>query len=88
MQGYGRAADIYARARPSYPDAAVDWLLTQLGEPSQVLEVGAGTGKFTVQLINRSVAVVAVEPVAAMRDCLAALGPMVTPLEARGEEIR
>jgi hypothetical protein len=28
--GYGRAADVYARARPSYPEAAVDWLLAEL----------------------------------------------------------
>lgn len=43
-QGYGRAADVYARARPSYPGAAVDWLLTELGAQARVVEVGAGTG--------------------------------------------
>jgi SAM-dependent methyltransferase len=87
MRGYGRAADIYARARPSYPDAAVDWLLAELGEPSTVVEVGAGTGKFTAQLVERGVTVLAVEPVAAMRERLATLGPLVTPLDATAENL-
>jgi SAM-dependent methyltransferase len=87
VQGYGRAAGIYARARPSYPDAAVDWLLAELSEPSQVVEVGAGTGKFTAQLVERDVTVLAVEPVAAMRDRLDTLGPLVTPLDATAEDL-
>jgi SAM-dependent methyltransferase len=85
--GYGRAAATYARARPSYPDAAVDWLLGGLSRPSQVVEVGAGTGKFTAQLVERNVTVLAVEPVAAMRDRLSALGPLVTPLDATAEHL-
>jgi SAM-dependent methyltransferase len=49
--GYGRAADAYARARPSDPAAAVDWLLAGL----------------TVELTARGRRVVAVEPVDEMR---------------------
>jgi SAM-dependent methyltransferase len=86
-QGYGRAADAYARARPSYPAAAVDWLLSELNKPSRVVEIGAGTGKFTAQLVERGVAVLAVEPVAAMRKRLSTLGPLVTPLDARAEDL-
>jgi SAM-dependent methyltransferase len=85
--GYGRAAEAYARARPSYPDAAIDWLLAGLGARGRVVEVGAGTGKFTARLVERGVAVLAVEPVAAMRDRLAALGTLVTPLEATAERL-
>lgn len=85
--GYGRAAATYARARPSYPDAAVEWLLTELARPSRVVEVGAGTGKFTAKLLERDVSVLAVEPVAAMRDRLATLGPTVTPLDATAEHL-
>jgi SAM-dependent methyltransferase len=85
--GYGRAAGIYARARPSYPDDAVDWLLVELGQPSRVVEVGAGTGKFTAQLVERNITVLAVEPIAAMRDRLSALGPLVTPLDATAERL-
>ena len=71
--GYGQAADLYARARPSYPDEAVDWLLAELST-GELVEIGAGTGKFTAALVARGVRVVAVEPVAAMRERLAALG--------------
>jgi SAM-dependent methyltransferase len=86
-QGYERAAETFARARPSYPDAAVDWLLTELGRPSRVVEVGAGTGKLTAQLVERTVTVLAVEPVAAMRERLTALGTLVTPLDATAERL-
>jgi SAM-dependent methyltransferase len=87
LQGYGRAAETYARARPSAPDAAVDWLVSELGEPARVVEIGAGTGKLTARLAERQVEVVAVEPVAAMRERLAALGPLVTPLDAIAESL-
>jgi SAM-dependent methyltransferase len=86
-QGYGFAADTYARARPSYPDGAVEWVLAELDEPVRVVEIGAGTGKFTAQLVRRGVAVVAVEPVAALRERLISLGPLVTPIEARAEDL-
>lgn len=86
-EGYGRAAEAYARARPSYPDASVDWLLAELRGPSRVVEVGAGTGTFTEQLVERGVSVVAVEPVAAMRDHLSGLGVPVTTLDATAERL-
>jgi SAM-dependent methyltransferase len=82
--GYGRAADVYARARPSYPEAAVDWLLAELGPQRKVVEIGAGTGKFTALLVARGVEVVAVEPVAAMRERLTEL---VDALDATAEAL-
>jgi SAM-dependent methyltransferase len=85
--GYGRAAATYARARPSYPDAAVDWLLTELGHPVRVVEVGAGTGKFTAQLVKRNVAVHAVEPIAEMRGRLSTLGHLVAAVDATAERL-
>ena len=42
---FGAAADVYDRARPSYPVDAVRWALP-LGA-QRVLDVGAGTGKLT-----------------------------------------
>jgi SAM-dependent methyltransferase len=65
--GYGRAADVYARARPSYPPAAVDWLLAGRGSDGPIVEIGAGTGKLTAELTARGRRVVAVEPVEEMR---------------------
>ena len=65
---FGRVAALYDRARPSYPDAAIDALLEYggLGPGARIGEVGAGTGKATELLAARGLAVVAVEPSAEM----------------------
>jgi SAM-dependent methyltransferase len=65
---FGAAADIYERGRPSYPAAAVDWLLPPGAR--RVLDLGAGTGKLTRLLRDRGLDVVAVEPSGGMRDQL------------------
>jgi SAM-dependent methyltransferase len=78
-------ADAYERARPSYPDAAVDWLLP--AGAGTVLDLGAGTGKLTRSLVARGLEVVAVEPIAEMRASLAASLPEVRVLEGTAEEI-
>jgi SAM-dependent methyltransferase len=66
---FGPAADDYDRGRPGYPDAAVSWLIERLGlGPSKtVLDLAAGTGKLTRQLLPTGARVIAVEPVAEMR---------------------
>lgn len=65
---FGRVAEQYERARPSYPDAAIDEALAYAGvEPGgQVVEVGAGTGKATRLLVARGLRVLALEPDAEM----------------------
>ena len=67
--GFGNAADVYERARPSYPQAAVDWFVerTGLGPGATVVDVGAGTGKLTRLLVPSGARVVAVEPIPEMR---------------------
>jgi SAM-dependent methyltransferase len=67
--GFASAADIYERARPSYPQDAVDWLIAQtgLGEGRTVVDLGAGTGKLTRLLLPSRARVVAVEPIPEMR---------------------
>ncbi len=74
-RGFDTSGERYERGRPGYPDAAVDLLLEQLGYPSRVLDVGAGTGKLTRPLLARGIEVVAVEPAAAMRATLEATAP-------------
>jgi SAM-dependent methyltransferase len=66
--GFGRAADAYERGRPDYPTAAIAHLLGVLNvtASSRVVELGAGTGKFTTHLAATGAHVVAVEPVANM----------------------
>jgi SAM-dependent methyltransferase len=66
---FGAVADAYERARPSYPQAALDWLLPQ--GAARVLDLGAGTGKLTRLLVARGLDVVAVEPLDRMRAQLA-----------------
>ena len=56
---FDRAADLYERARPSYPADAVDWLLES--NPEVSLELGAGTGKFTRLIADRT-RVIATDP--------------------------
>ena len=72
--GFAQAADDYARGRPDYPPAIVDWLRDELRlrPGAEVVDLAAGTGKFTARLIETGARVLAVEPVAAMRDRLAA----------------
>ena len=62
-------ADNYARYRPTYPAAAIDWLWNAgaLSAGSVVADVGAGTGILTALLLERGANVFAVEPNAAMR---------------------
>jgi SAM-dependent methyltransferase len=79
---FGAAADVYDRARPSYPQDAVDWLLQS--NPRDVVDLGAGTGKFTRQIAGRA-NVVAVDPDAQMLGKLADSG--VETLVGTGEHI-
>lgn len=88
--GYDRAATPYNRSRPSYPDAAIRLLLTELDLDAgkHVVEFGAGTGIFTRQLVAHGLRVTAVEPVAAMREKLAALAEVaVSPGTAEASEL-
>jgi SAM-dependent methyltransferase len=65
---FGRVAELYDRARPSYPAATIDALVRHCDlEPgSRVVEVGAGTGKATELLAARGLEVTAIEPSAEM----------------------
>lgn len=82
---FGRAAGEYDRARPGYPDAAVDWMLP--AGTRTVLDLGAGTGKFTRSLVARGLDVIAVEPDDVMRSTLAAALPTVRAIPGTGESI-
>src|SRR4051794_39928335 len=62
---FGSAADAYATGRPSYAEAALDWALPS--SATRVLDLAAGTGRLTQQLLARGVKMVAVEPDDAMR---------------------
>ena len=64
-------AEAYAKARPGYPDAAIDYINSLVLPNAVFADVGVGTGKFTVLLARRGYDVFAVEPNADMQEQLA-----------------
>jgi SAM-dependent methyltransferase len=65
-------ADLYERARPGYPAEAVAWVADrlELRKGRNVLDLGAGTGKLTRDLVETGADVIAIEPGDAMREQL------------------
>src|SRR5256885_15113017 len=88
-EGFGRAAAAYERGRPGYPQAALDWMVERLGitPDSTVVDLGAGTGKFSRMMRATGARVIAVEPVAAMRVELARAVPGIEVLDGTAEAI-
>jgi SAM-dependent methyltransferase len=82
---FGAAAEAYERGRPEYPPAALDWLLP--AGARNVLDLGAGTGKLTRQLVARGLQVVAVDPSEGMLQQLRAAVPGVPTMIGTAEEI-
>lgn len=74
-EGYKLEAKTYERGRPEYPAGLNAWLTQtlKLAPGTTVVDVGAGTGKFTKLLQATGAAVIAVEPVDPMREQLAKL---------------
>ncbi len=71
-EGFSAGAANYVAGRPEYPPAIEAWLTHELGLESgkTVLDLGAGTGKFSRSLLATGAKVIAVEPVPAMMDQL------------------
>lgn len=65
-QGFERQADVYQSARPDYHHSLVARFVETFGD-GVVVDLGAGTGKFTAQLVGAGLDPIAIEPVAAMR---------------------
>jgi len=86
---FGNAAREYELGRPQWPAELIDRVSGELGlgRDSTVLDLGAGTGKLTRDLVPRFGRVVAVEPDAGMRDVLAEVVPGAEALEGRGDAI-
>jgi ubiquinone/menaquinone biosynthesis C-methylase UbiE len=86
---FDTVADAYEAGRPGYPREAADFLLDrlQLGRGSLVLDLGAGTGKFTRLLAGGEATVFAAEPLEAMRAMLKVKVPEVAAVAARAEAL-
>lgn len=65
-------ATIYEKYRPSYPEEYINYLISKcnLNKNSVVADIGAGTGIFTKQLLDKNLKVIAVEPNNKMRKVL------------------
>ncbi|NCE86787.1 class I SAM-dependent methyltransferase [Pseudomonas sp. Q1] len=89
QQGFSTQAATYAQGRPDYPRQLIGWLGEALGvEPqSTVIDLGAGTGKFTRLLSTLTPALIAVEPIAAMAAQLTRSLPDVRLVEGTAESI-
>jgi SAM-dependent methyltransferase len=88
-KGFAKEAQAYARGRPEYPLAVNKWLRDDLGlNPSKtVLDLGAGTGKFTRRLLQTGANIIAVEPVQQMLDQLIQAVPTVAARTGTAEAI-
>lgn len=88
-QGFAAGADSYVRGRPDYPPEVDGWLADTigLGPGKRVIDLGAGTGKFTARLADTGADVLAVEPVDAMRAKLREALPQVHALAGTAEQI-
>lgn len=88
-KGYPSRAGMYVRGRPDYPPEILEWLRQRLRLEAgkSVVDLGAGTGKFTNYLARTGAHVIAVEPVRQMREQLAGLLPDVEVREGTATAI-
>jgi ubiquinone/menaquinone biosynthesis C-methylase UbiE len=91
--GFGTEAEAYERSRPSYPPDAVAWLVDALrvAPGGRVLDLAAGTGKFTRLLApycaDAGSELLAVEPVAGMSTLLQGALPALPIAAATAEAL-
>ena len=85
-RSFGSVAELYEANRPPYAEAAVDWVAARL-PLHDVLDLAAGTGKLTRQLVEHGARVVAVEPDPEMRAVFSRVLPDVPVLDGSGEAI-
>jgi SAM-dependent methyltransferase len=86
---FGRTAREYELGRPGWPEELLDRVIAEFGfgPEAEVLDLGAGTGKLTRELVPRFARVLAVEPDDAMRAVLQEVVPGAEALLGRGEAI-
>ena len=83
---FGHRVNEYVAGRPLYPDAVLADL--PIGDGTVVVELGAGTGKFTRSLVSTGARVIAVEPSERMAERIPAeVGVAVEILIAAAESV-
>ncbi|NJN92435.1 MAG: class I SAM-dependent methyltransferase, partial [Leptolyngbyaceae cyanobacterium SL_5_14] len=88
-QGFQIGADAYERGRPGYPAAAIEFLgqTFNIAPATTVVDLAAGTGKFTRQLKGLGCQIIAIEPVEGMRQKFQVLLPDVPIRNGTAESI-
>lgn len=86
---YQNMSNLYESGRPGYTSDSVFALCDHLkiSPSSQIVELGAGTGKFTRVLLEKYPNVIAIEPVPAMLEQLKAILPNTRAILGTGEVI-
>jgi MOSC domain-containing protein YiiM/SAM-dependent methyltransferase len=88
-KGFAAGAAAYERGRPDYSPEAIAALVRELGigPGARVLDLAAGTGKLTRELVATGADLVAVEPISEMRAKLEGAVPSAEALEGTAEAI-
>jgi ubiquinone/menaquinone biosynthesis C-methylase UbiE len=78
-EGFTAGVANYVAGRPEYPEEIEKWLIHDLALSSgkTVVDLGAGTGKFSPRLLAAGAKVIAVEPLSSMSDELSRRYPKV-----------
>lgn len=86
--GFSNPGD-YEAARPSYPPEAVAWFVEHLriAPGATVVDLAAGTGKFTRLLVPAGASLIAAEPVAGMRATFRDVLPNVPIIATTAEQL-
>ncbi len=84
-RSFGLVAATYEAGRPGYPSEALAWLVRSPRQ--QVLEVGAGTGKLTREVVAAGHRVMATEPSPEMLALLRESVPRAWSVRARAEAL-
>lgn len=89
QSGFSKASSTYASGRPDYPEALGHWLQDSLGIGAghKIVDLGAGTGKFTRILVQTGAQVIAVEPVVEMLEHLQKAHPAVVACKGSASQI-
>lgn len=84
-RSFAGVADAYDNARPTYPRDAVAWMVQP--QSARVLELGAGTGKLTQQLVALGHEVIATDPLEPMLSRLCRRVPTARAVLSGAERI-
>jgi len=88
-KGFAAGAEAYERGRPGYSPEAIGHIVRELGigPGKTVLDLAAGTGKLTRELVSSGAQIVAVEPIPEMRAKLASAVPEAEIRDGTAEAI-